>query len=44
VECFCLGKQKVVLFPTFRENGWVAVGNALRGSFLVGLFFLMQMT
>jgi hypothetical protein len=29
VECFCLGKQKVVLFPTFRENGWVAAGNAL---------------
>jgi len=30
VKYFCLGKQKVILFPTFRENGWEAPGNALR--------------
>jgi len=28
VEYICLGKQKVVLFPIFRENNWVAAGNA----------------
>jgi hypothetical protein len=29
VGCFCLGKQNVVLFPIFRQNGWEAVVNAL---------------
>jgi hypothetical protein len=29
VECFCLEKQKVVLFSTFRENNWVVTENAL---------------
>jgi hypothetical protein len=30
VEYFKIGKQKVVLFPIFRENGWVTAGYALR--------------
>jgi len=29
VGCFFLGKQKVVLFPKYRENGWEAAASAL---------------
>jgi hypothetical protein len=29
VECFFIGKQNVVLFPKFRENGWVSAASAL---------------
>jgi len=29
VECFFLGKQKVVLFPKYKENGWEAAASAL---------------
>jgi hypothetical protein len=27
--CFFLGKQKVVLFPKYRKNGWEAAVSAL---------------
>jgi len=30
VGCFFLGKQKVVLFPKYKENGWEAAASALR--------------
>jgi len=30
VRCFFLGKQKVVLFPKYRKNGWEAAASALR--------------
>jgi hypothetical protein len=30
VECFFIGKQNVVLFPKFKENGWVSAASALR--------------
>jgi hypothetical protein len=29
VECFFIGKQKLVLFPKYRENGWKFAANAL---------------
>jgi hypothetical protein len=29
VEYFLKGKQKVILFPIFKENGWEAARNAL---------------
>jgi hypothetical protein len=30
VRCFFIGKQKVVLFPKYRENGWEFIGSALK--------------
>jgi hypothetical protein len=32
VECLLIGKQKILLFLTFRENRWVATENALTKS------------
>jgi hypothetical protein len=29
VGCFWIGNQKVVLFPTFRKNGWEVAASAL---------------
>jgi hypothetical protein len=29
VEYFCVWKQKVIMFPIFRENGWVTSENVL---------------
>jgi hypothetical protein len=29
VDYLCVWKQKVILFPTFRENGWVIGENVL---------------
>jgi len=29
VECFYIGKQKVVLFPKYKENGWMSAASAL---------------
>jgi hypothetical protein len=29
LRCSFLGKQKVVLFPKYRENGWEAAASAL---------------
>jgi hypothetical protein len=29
VRYILIGKQKIVLFPIFRENGWKAAENAL---------------
>jgi hypothetical protein len=31
VGCFFIRKQKVVLFPKYRENGWETDESALRG-------------
>jgi hypothetical protein len=28
--CFFVGKQKVILFPKYRENGWEAAASALK--------------
>jgi hypothetical protein len=30
VGYFFIGKQKVVLFPKYRENGWESAASALR--------------
>jgi hypothetical protein len=30
VKSFFLGKQKVVLFPKYRENGWETAASALK--------------
>jgi hypothetical protein len=30
VGCFFIGKQKIVLFPKYRENGWESAASALR--------------
>jgi hypothetical protein len=30
MECFFIGKQKVVLFPKFRENDWASDTSALQ--------------
>jgi hypothetical protein len=30
VKYFFIGNQKVVLFPTFRENDWEAIASVLR--------------
>jgi hypothetical protein len=30
VGCILIRKQKVVLFPIFRKNSWVAADNALK--------------
>jgi hypothetical protein len=35
VGYFFIGKQKVVLFPKHRENGWESVVNALTKTSLV---------
>jgi hypothetical protein len=32
VKCFFLGKQKVILFPKYRENGWETAASALMGA------------
>jgi hypothetical protein len=29
VGCFFIEKQKVVLFPTYRKNGWESAASAL---------------
>jgi hypothetical protein len=29
VEYFFIGKQKVILFPKYRENGWESAASAL---------------
>jgi hypothetical protein len=29
VGCFFIGKQKVILFPKYRENGWETAASAL---------------
>jgi len=29
VEYFFIGKQKIVLFPKYRESGWKSAANAL---------------
>jgi hypothetical protein len=29
VGCFFTGKQKIVLFPKYRENGWESAASAL---------------
>jgi hypothetical protein len=34
VRFFFIGKQKVLLFPIFKENGWECVVNALRALLL----------
>jgi hypothetical protein len=36
VGYFFIGKQKVVLFPKYRENGWESAASTLRGS-IVGV-------
>jgi hypothetical protein len=30
VGCSFIGKQKVVLFPKYKENGWESAANALK--------------
>jgi hypothetical protein len=30
MKYICIGKQKIVLFSKYKENGWVFVANALR--------------
>jgi hypothetical protein len=35
VKCFFIGKQKVILFPKFRENGWITAASAFRQLSLV---------
>jgi len=37
VGCFFIGKQKIVLFPKYKENGWETAASALRR--LIVLFF-----
>jgi hypothetical protein len=32
VKCFFIGKQKVVLFPKYRENGWEFAASTLKGA------------
>jgi hypothetical protein len=35
VGYFFIGKENVVLFPKYRENGWESAANALRGYFFL---------
>jgi hypothetical protein len=35
VGYFFIGKQKVVLFPKYRENGWESAASALKQWFLL---------
>jgi hypothetical protein len=35
VWCFFIGKQKVVLFPKYRKNGWKTDGSALTNKSIV---------
>jgi hypothetical protein len=42
VGCFFLGKQKVVLFPKYRENGWEAAASALTSPLFPRLAFLFE--
>jgi hypothetical protein len=31
VRCFFIGKQKVILFPKYMENGWESTASTLKG-------------
>jgi hypothetical protein len=43
VGYFFIGKQKVVLLPKYRENGWESAASALRALVAVTLYWFSSL-
>jgi hypothetical protein len=44
VGYFFIGKQKVVLFPKYRENGWKSAASALTLPVFFSFLFVREVT
>jgi hypothetical protein len=43
VRYFFIGKQKVVLFPKYRENDWESAASALRALVAVTIYWFISL-